>query len=467
MPWELNVNLKDVILDFTYLSLFLMVGTILRRYVTVFQKFLIPNNILGGFFGLIVGSQVLKIIPLDGERLGIYVYHFLALTFIIMGLRKEKTSWGKGPLSKTNISILCYLGQGISGLLIAILLIKTLMPDLFPGIGLLVPLGFGMGPGLAYAMGSSWEVYHGVEVFPGGGMVGLTFASIGYLVAFFGGLGFISWGIKNHKTKLINGLDEISDDLRKGILKDSELPIAGKLTMATEAIEPMAFQVGLIGTVYLATYIVVNYLAGVLHAHHLDGFVATLWSFHFIFAILLSLAVRKVLDVTKRSYMIDTGLMNRSAGILIDYLVTASIAAISIAVVKMYWLPILIMSIVGGFITWGIIWWASYRSYDDYPFERFVGVFGEMTGTINSGLVLIRVTDPQFQTAVAEDSIYGAGLTIFVGFPLLIILNLPMNLWANSLPGYWYTIGLFFIYAIIIIGFWRLIGYLNFKRVLD
>jgi len=467
MPWELDVNLKDVILDFTYLSLFLMVGTTLRRYVPFFQRFLIPNNILGGFFGLLVGSQVLGIIELDADRLGTYVYHFLALTFIAMGLRKEKTKWGKGPLSKTNITILCYLGQGLSGLLIAMLLIKTVFPDLFPGIGLLVPLGFGMGPGLAYAMGSSWEVYQGTEVFPGGGLVGLTMASIGYLIAFFAGLAFITWGIRTGRTKLIKGMDQVTDDLRRGILKDSELPIAGKLTMATEAIEPMAFQVGLIGTVYLLTYVLVNYLSGLMLANGLDGFVATLWSFHFIFAILLTLAVRRILDMTGRSYTIDTGLMNRSAGILIDYLVTASIAAISVAVVKMYWLPILLMSVAGGFITWAIIWWASYRAYDDYPFERFVGVFGEMTGTINSGLVLIRVTDPQFETNVAEDSIYGSGLTIFVGFPLLIVLNLPMNLWGNTLQGYWYTMGIFVLYAIVIIIFWRLIGYLSFKKTLE
>ena len=184
MPWELQVDLKDVILDFTYLSFFLLAGTILRRYVPIFQKFLIPNNILGGFFGLLLGGQFFRFIILNPDRLGTYVYHLLALTFITMGLRKEKTSWGKGPLSKSMITILCYLGQAFIGLSVSLILIKTIYPDLFPGMGFMMTLGFASGPGLAYAMGNSWEVFG----FENGGLVGLTFAAIGYLIAFFGGI---------------------------------------------------------------------------------------------------------------------------------------------------------------------------------------------------------------------------------------------------------------------------------------
>lgn len=462
MPWELQVNLKDVILDFTYLSLFLMAGTILRRYVTFFQKFLIPNNILGGFFGLLLGGQFFRYIILNPERLGNYVYHLLALTFIAMGLRKEKTSWGKGPLSKSIITILCYLGQAFIGLAVALLLIKTIYPDLFPGMGFLMTLGFASGPGLAFAMGSSWEALG----FEGGGLVGLTFAAIGYLIAFFGGISFIYWGIKTKRTKLIKDMSDITPEIRQGILKGVDLPIAGRLTMASEAIESLAFQIGLIGTLYLATYLLVDYLASIMLANGLDGFVATLWSFHFIFAILITLSVRKILDKTKKSYIIDEGLMNRLAGTMIDYLVVAAIAAISVSILKQYWLPILLMSTAGTFLTWAIIWWASYRAYDDYPFERFVGVFGELMGTINSGLVLIRVTDPHFKTNVAEDSIYGSGIAIFWGLPLLIVLNLPMTLWNNELIGYVYAMGIFLVYAIILIVIWKAIGYLSFKKTL-
>ncbi len=59
-----------------------------------------------------------------------------------------------------------------------------------------------MGPGLAYAMGNSWEQWG----FEGGGLVGLTFAAIGYLYAFFGGMAIIQWGIKRGKSDLIKSV---------------------------------------------------------------------------------------------------------------------------------------------------------------------------------------------------------------------------------------------------------------------
>jgi len=474
-PWDLSVNLKDAVLDFAFLSLFLIVGTAMRRYIPVFRKYLIPNNILGGFFALIFGPQILgaviralgytqrAYIPLNSERLGVYVYHLLAITFIAMGLRKEKTHWGKGPLSQAMTGISCFLVQGIIGMLVAFALIYTIKPDLFPGIGLLVPMGFGMGPGLAYAIGHNWEKFG----FEGGGLVGLTFAAIGYLFAFFGGVALINWGIKRRKTKLITGMEQISSDVKMGVWKNKENPIAGRLPLATEAIESMAFQFALIGSVYLATYGVVYLFAGLLESYGLTELASTLWSFHFIFAILLSLITRKILDVTGRSYVIDTGLMNRATGVAIDYLVVAAIAAISITIVVKYWMSLLIMSVLGGFGTIGFVYWAAYRAFDDYPFERFIGIFGEKTGTVNSGLVLIRVLDPEFETTVAEDNIYGGAISIFIGLPLLIIMNFPMMFWNNELYGYWYAVGIFAVYGIVLIGVWRLIGFLKFRKVLE
>ena len=58
-PWNFALDLKEVVLDFAYLSFFLVLGTMLRRYVPFFRKFLIPNNIIAGFLALIFGPQIL------------------------------------------------------------------------------------------------------------------------------------------------------------------------------------------------------------------------------------------------------------------------------------------------------------------------------------------------------------------------------------------------------------------------
>jgi ESS family glutamate:Na+ symporter len=404
----------------------------------------------------------MAVIPLDGARLGIYVYHLLAITFISMGLRKEKSKTGKGPYSKAMACVMSYMTQATIGLLIAFLLIYTIRPQLFPGIGLLVTMGFGMGPGLAYSIGHGWEQYG----FVGGGQVGLTFAAIGYLFAFFGGIGLIRLGIRKGKMKTITSLDEISRDVRTGIihLDHHKKTSAGKLTMAQEAIDSMSFQLALIGMIYLATYGLTKLLAGWLP----PDLANTLWSFHFMIGILLSLLVRWFLDKIKKSYMIDEGLMNRINGVAIDYLVVAAIAAISIPILSTYWLSIMLISVLGGLGTTGILYWISYRAYNDYPFERFVTVFAEMTGTINSSLTLIRVMDPNFKTIIAEDSIYGSAITIGIALPMLVMMNIPTMFFAeNLLKGYWVALGMLLAYTTILFVVWRLTGAFKFKKQLD
>jgi ESS family glutamate:Na+ symporter len=57
----------------------------------------------------------------------------------------------------------------------------------------------------------------------------------------------------------------------------------------------------------------------------------------------------------------------------------------------------------------------------------------------------------------------GGGLALFLGFPLLILLNAPMNFWHNSLGGYWLTLALMLVYLVILWVVWRLVGYIHFK----
>ncbi|MFH1852144.1 MAG: sodium/glutamate symporter [Candidatus Neomarinimicrobiota bacterium] len=460
-PWDLDVNFRLVVLDLLYLSSLILVGTLLRRYVKFFQRFLIPNNLIGGAIGLLICTQGFGWIDMPSERLGIYVYHLLALTFITLGLRQEKKHWGKGPLSKAFAALSSYIVQAAIGLLVAFALIYTVKPDLFAGIGLLVPLGFGMGPGLAYAMGNSWEHWG----FEGGGLVGLTFAAIGYLYAFFAGMAIIQWGIRTGQSNLIKSTDHITENMRTGINRLDDQPIAGRLPMSSEAIESMAFQFGLIGFVYLLTYGFCYVFTAFLENVGAHDFVATIWSFHFVFGLLIALLVRKIFDKTKTAHVIDKGLMTRWMGVFLDYLVVGAVAAISITIVGQYWRSILFMSLLAGPATFGILYYFCYRAFDDYHFERFVELWGEMTGTINSALVLLRVTDPEFKTPVAEDAVYGSGITLFLGIPLLVVLNVPTAFYKNAIEGYWVALGILLLYWLVAVIIWRAIGFLQFKRV--
>ena len=151
-------------------------------------------------------------------------------------------------------------------------------------------------------------------------------------------------------------------------------------------------------------------------------------------------------------------------GVFLDYLVVGAVAAISVTIIGKYWLSILICALLAGPATFGLLYWVSWRAFDDYHFERFLELFGEMTGTINSALALLRITDPEFETPVAEDAVYGGGISLFLGIPLLIALNVPFAFYKNSIEGYWVTLAILIVYWIVLWSVWRWIGYIRFGK---
>jgi len=75
--------------DFLFLSFFLLIAIILKNKIKFFQKFLIPTAIIGGFIGLILGSDVLNLVHLDADFLGRLIYHLMAIGFISLALKER------------------------------------------------------------------------------------------------------------------------------------------------------------------------------------------------------------------------------------------------------------------------------------------------------------------------------------------------------------------------------------------
>jgi len=430
--WDLQMTLGDALLDVSWIGVLLVIATILRRYVTWFQDLLLPNNLIAGVLGLLVGMNGLGWIGLSTERLGAYVYHLLALLFIGLSLRKPDKSSAAAPVKFGLIFISSYLVQGLIGMVLAFGLIHTLMPDLFPGIGLLMPLAFGMNPGIAYTIGHHWEAYG----FESGGVVGLTFAAIGFFVAYTVGIAFVRQGIKAGKAAYIRSDQVMDEDLRTGLIHSKDKPSGGHLTTSSEAIESLTLHVGLIGAVYILTWVVMKALAAGLTLIGGQAEISTLWSFHFIIAAVVAMLSRRVIDATGASEVVDDTTMTRLSNVFMDLMVVASVAAISFAVITHYWIPIVLMSACVTLGTWWTIRHLTREGFQDFELERFVSIFGNMTGTMQSAMVLLRVLDAKLRSPVSHDMVYGSGLALALGFPLLILINAPINHFDDITVGF-------------------------------
>ncbi|MCD8096858.1 MAG: hypothetical protein LUE31_02250, partial [Lachnospiraceae bacterium] len=78
---------ESVIKDFAWVGLLLLIGTWLRAHVKILQKLYIPNAVIAGFVGILLGSEVLgRFCPVYihwSEYSGQYATPLLAILFCV------------------------------------------------------------------------------------------------------------------------------------------------------------------------------------------------------------------------------------------------------------------------------------------------------------------------------------------------------------------------------------------------
>jgi ESS family glutamate:Na+ symporter len=94
--------------------------------------------------------------------------------------------------------------------------------------------------------------------------------------------------------------------------------------------------------------------------------------------------------------------------------------------------------------------------FRDYQFERMLMIYGVSTGTLSTGLALLRVIDPEFKTKVASDYMLSAGLTFLLAIPFILAINLPAQAAVQgTMVPYWIMMGIsvaYLLYVLITYG---------------
>ena len=448
-----------IVIDFILLSLSLLVASILRANIGFLKRFHVPNAITAGFVALGLMYLLDWLIPNlapDRKVLGNIVYHLLAVTFISIGLKKRVKYIDKNSLTTAFNLSLGYAVEGFIGYSLTLLFLFTFMPKIFPTFGMLLEIGFGQSSGQAYALGKQWESLGFVH----GGTVGLTFGAIGFLWACFVGIPLLNWGIKKGYVK---NLDKKILS-HTGFLKPNEKKhVSGYSTTHPDVISSGSFHLAFVGFIYLVDYLFIKgvvYLLGLIGSNFAHQFGNILWAYHAFFATLFALIAGKILDRLNLHYILDEHILTNISASSVDFLVTAAIMAIELVVVMEFIVPITIISIVGGVLTTLFVLYMAKNTYNDYIFERFISIFGLLTGTVSTGLALLRVIDPDYETPAASDLVLGSGLSLFIGFPLLFVINIPAL--KQNVKAYLLTDAAIFGYMVITIIVMVILG--MFKR---
>ena len=417
-----NTALWNIIIQLGMIAGAILLANFLRQKIAFVRGSLMPTAVIAGFILLIL--KHLGVLPIDNGFLEILVYHCIALGFIAMSLRvSKKTPGSKGDMTgfKSGALIVStYLVQGVTGLIITIFLSYTFMPKMFQAAGLLLPMGYGQGPGQANNVGMTYETLG----FQGGRSFGLAIAAAGYICACV--VGVILLNILAKRGAVRPGSRAAREETDVSFFQDDEeIPVS-------DSIDKLSVQLAMVLLVYLGTFLVTWGLTSGIAALS-EGLANTLntllWGFNFIIGSALAIAVRALMEKARSAGLIrrqyqNNYLLNRLSGFFFDIMIVAGITSIDLQDLTGLWVPFVLLAAAGGVITWLWLRLVCKRIYGDYYYEGLISMYGMLTGTIGSGILLLREIDPDFRTPAANNLVIGSSFGIILGAPVLILVGL-------------------------------------------
>lgn len=429
--WKLLVNLGLALI-------FLLIGNAIRRVVPFLRKAHIPSALLGGLllflFDLLLSAFDIHII--DKRIMQIITYHALAIGFIAMTLKiakKDKTISFMDSVKNGAITGGTYMLQAAFGILISLIFFWASNNSFFYDAGVLLPLGYGQGPGNAL----TWDInFSNMDnSFTGNGSVGLTIASIGFIVASIVGIIYINIYKKKGQIKEKEVVDSrsITDFEENNEIEDSE------------SVDKTSIQVGFVFLAYALAFGIMIFFYYLSKWTNVALFNSVAWGFNFIWGVITANIIKLIIKLLKKKNVIKKKYINnyqmdRISGFAFDLMIIAGVAAIDIDVVTKYIWFILAISVVGAIITIIYVRLMTKITFKDYEHEAFLTNFGTLTGTASNGMIFLREIDPNYETPMSNVFIVSQLPAMIFVAPLLLLLNRS----AESLTGCYISLGIFF-----------------------
>ena len=441
-----NTQLWNSILQMTVIIVPILVANVLRRKVIAIRSLMMPTSVFAGFLLLIV--KALGLIEIDTGFFEYITYHCIAIGFIAMSLRvpdaQPNQKGDRIALRSGAVIVGSYMIQGIFGLLISLGLAYTVMPDLFKACGILLPMGYGQGPGQANNIGASYEALG----FVGGRAFGLSIAAAGYLSACIVGVADMTYLVKKGKLTRTDH-DEVSGSVTIDTFQnENEMPIA-------ESLDKFSMQAALVFLVYGATYFV-SWASTSLLTAYAPGLAnmlnSLIWGFNFMIGSGLAIGLRMIFKGLRKAKIMNhqyqnNYLLSRFSGLAFDIMIVAGIGSIEISDIKRLFVPFILMSLAGAVVTLIHLRFVCKRVYKDYYYEGLLSMYGMMTGTISSGVLLLRELDPQMKTPAANNLVVGSSFAIIFGAPFLVLISLA----PKSTGATFFVFGCLVLYYILLL----------------
>lgn len=433
----------DLLISFAVLAGFLILGMILRAKIKFLQSLFLPASVIGGFIGLVLGPIVLgdyAVVPIPEEWLSIYallpgILIVPVVASVPFGVkfksrlekREEKTSKVNaenkrgGTTTRNTLVLLAILliisqGQLLLGLLLTFIFKTTgFVQDLYATFGTEIGMGFAGGHGTAGVVGSLlqsmgqpyWELAQGVTV---------TTATVGIVGGILIGIILINIAARKGYTKFLSGPQSFPEDMLKGYEKNIEKQKSfGKETTTSSSIDSLTFHLALIlggsGLAYALLSVVQYFQVPIIGS-------VPIWAY----AIIVMYVVWWLMCQLNISWIVNSQITSKIASMFTDFAVVAAIISLPVQAVLTYIVPILIMVTIIMAFTVSLTYWMSKKLYGDFWFERSVAILGTNTGVFITGLLLLKMVDPDYKSPVLGEYSVSYSINSVFGFILFPIL---------------------------------------------
>ena len=421
-------------LSFAVLCVLLGIGHLLRMKIGLLQRLYLPSSVVAGILGLVVvqccgalGAPV----PAEwtagwGKLPGFLINIVFACLLMGVTVPSIGTLWRRsGPqLAYGQIVAWGQYAVGVGLFLAVIRLAWSHLPAMFGGV---LPVGFEGGHGTAGGMAEVFKTY-GWEA---GKDFALASATAGIVSAVVIGMALVNWAARRGYLKSTARVDDLPPEERSGIVPESRRVPAGRVTISPGVIGTLSFHLMIVGFAVLIGW---GLRSGLRYLSTLTGnttFIDIMRGFPlFPLCMLGGLAIQISAQRFDTRKLIDGGVTKLIMNAALDFLVVAAIATIRVEVLREGLAAFLALVVAG--IVWNVfcVTWLARRLLPDAWFERAIAEMGQSMGVTATGVLLLRVVDPEYETPAAEafafkqllhEPFMGGGLWTSTAIPLLAL----------------------------------------------
>lgn len=416
------MTLESLLSDVTVLCTFLLLGYVILHFVKQLQKFFLPAAVVGGTVALLCGPQVLNLVPIPSS--------FSKMSSVLINVIPCAAVFGS-TINRSKLrtygDFLCvYLvTYGVQMVVSAIVGVgcEQIWPNLPHGWGIMALYSFWGGHGTAAAAGG---VFEQLDI-QGNTQIGMIMSTIGLVTAMVGGMIIINLGVRKNYTQKINMSDT---EKITGVIPSEERHPIGMERVSSISINNFMFQLSLIMFCILFGTKIMDIFKNIM------PFVKSMPSM--VDGILGALILWPLMQKVHLDDYVDKLTVNTIAGLCLEFVVLSAIATLNLKLLADYVIPIAIMSII--IIICCFIFSILYTkkiSRQDW-FEKGIGSFGQTTGSISTGLALVRCVDPNSETSapdamgIANSVTAPLYSTMAAIGPLILVSSLPAFIGIGS-----------------------------------